>query len=282
MAQIVVIGSVARDEVVRLAEPLCAGAHLNGSATGSRLGGGGANTAVALAAAGHQVTLLAAIGEDAEGSASLAELAGAGVCTAGIVRLARPTTRSLILLDPAGERTVVNITRCEEAAPPSRLLDVPAEATYVRSRRPDLAALLTAKAATSLVVAHMPPVETGSRPAHVLLASASDLPASAASDALVLGRAVAGALLRWVVITDGAAGARAVSEADALIAPAARVEPLDTTGAGDAFAAGLVHALVSGRSMAAALDLAVRFGTEATLWARSGLPAEAVQRVLAQ
>ncbi|MBK7662446.1 MAG: hypothetical protein IPJ21_02650 [Sterolibacteriaceae bacterium] len=268
--------------MVRLAEPLCAGAHLNGSAAGSRLGGGGANAALALAAAGHQVTLLAAIGEDAEGATSLAELASAGVCTAGIVRLARPTTRSLILLDPAGERTVVNVTRCEEPAPPYRLLDLPAEAVYVRSRRADLAALLAAKAATSLVVAHMPPVEPASRPAHVLVASASDLPASAASDPLALGRTVAGTLLRWVVITDGAAGARAVSETGALNALAARVEPLDTTGAGDAFAAGLVHALVSGQSMAAALDTGVRFGTEATLWARSGLPAEAVQRLLAR
>jgi sugar/nucleoside kinase (ribokinase family) len=58
LARIVVIGSVAGDEVVRLTTPLRAGANLNGNRAGARFGGGGANTAVALATAGHH-----AIGE---------------------------------------------------------------------------------------------------------------------------------------------------------------------------------------------------------------------------
>lgn len=277
-----VIGSVARDEVVRLAEPLRPGAHLNGRALGARLGGGGANAAVALAAAGHAVALFAAVGEDADGALSLAELQDTRVGGADIARLNRPTTRSLVLVDPAGERTVINLTRCEPTEPPSRLLDIDADAVYVRSRRPDLAPLLAAKAANSLVIAHMPPVEAGSRPAHVLVASASDLAAGAARDPLALGRAVAGTWLRWVVITEGAAGARAFSSDGERHVAAARVDPVDTTGAGDAFAAGLVHALARGQPMAEALALAVRFGTEATLWASSGLPAEAVRRLLAQ
>jgi hypothetical protein len=53
LASIAVIGSIACDEVVRLAAPLSAGAHLTGTRTAIRLGGGGANTAVAVAAAGH-------------------------------------------------------------------------------------------------------------------------------------------------------------------------------------------------------------------------------------
>ena len=72
MAHIVVIGAVARDEVVRLAAPLRVGEHLNGVAAGARLGGGGANTALALAAAGHAVTLLAAVGRDDAGDILLA------------------------------------------------------------------------------------------------------------------------------------------------------------------------------------------------------------------
>ena len=280
MARIVVIGAVARDEIVRLAEPLRPGAHLNGVVEDARLGGGGANTAVALAAAGHQVTLLAAVGRDAAGDVLLDELVAAGVDTTRIAWLERPTTRSLLLVDPAGERTVVNIARCEEDEPPNRLLELPADAVYVRSRRRDLAPLLAAKAATSLVVAHLPPVEPGSRPAHILVASASDLDPVAIQEPWSLGRAVAGELPRWVVITAGAAGARAFSEREVLAAPAAPVQPVDTTGAGDAFAAGLVHALVGGRSMAEALAVAVRFGTEATLWASSALPATAVRRLL--
>lgn len=268
--------------MVRLAEPLRAGAHLNGIASGVRLGGGGANTAVALAAAGHEVALLTAVGRDAGGDWVVAQLFEARVDTSQIRRIDRPTTHSLILVDPAGERTVVNLARCEESEPPGRLLDLQADALYVRSRRTDLAPLLKAKAATSLVIAHVPPVVPGSRPAQVLVASESDLSASEASDVLALGRSVSGDALRWVVVTSGAQGARAISQTVTLDAHAERVQPVDTTGAGDAFAAGLVHALVGGASMADALSLAVRFGTEATLWRNSGLPAAAVRRVVSQ
>ncbi len=279
MARIVVIGAAARDQVVRLREPLRPGGHLNGVAAGGRLGGGGANTAVALTAAGHIVTLLATVGQDAAGDALRTELAGAGVDTSQLARLARPTTQSLLLIEPGGERTVLNLTRCEEDQPPNRLLDLPAEAVYVRSRRRDLAPLLAAKVQTALVVAHLPPIEPDSRPAQILVASASDLDPAARRDPWGLGLAVAGDLLQWVVITDGAAGARAYSRDESLAAPVPVIQPVDTTGAGDAFAAGLLHALVGGRPMAEALAVAVRFGAEATLWETSALPATAVRRL---
>ena len=201
-----VIGSAARDEVIALTEPLRPGAHLNGVATEARMGGGGANTAVALAAAGHEVTLLAAVGRDAVGDALLAELAATGVNTAAVARLAQPTTRSLLLVDPVGERTVINVARCEEPDPPERLSDLSADAVYVRSRRRDLGPLLAAKAADALIVAHAPPIEEGARPAHVVVASRSDLEPDALRAPRVLGNSVSGGLARWTVITAGAAG----------------------------------------------------------------------------
>ena len=280
MARIVVIGSVARDDVIHLTEPLRAGRHLNGVPTHARLGGGGANTAVALAAAGHQVTLLAAIGRDAVGEALLAELAAASVITTALAHLDQPTTRSYILVDPLGERTVINVARCEEAAPPQRLLDLPADVVYVRSRRLDLAPLLAAKANDSLIIAHAPPIEPGMRPAHVVVASLSDLTADQGKSRAVLGKTVSNGLARWTVLTAGGAGAHAYGTTEALATPAQRVRPIDTTGAGDAFAAGLIHALLEHRPMVEALILAVRFGTEATLWPTSGLPAAAVHRLL--
>ena len=280
LAAIAVIGSAARDEVIRLTEPLRPGAHLNGVATEARMGGGGANTAVALAAAGHRVTLLTAVGRDAVGDALLAELAAAGVNTASVARLAQPTTRSLLLIDPVGERTVINVARCEEPSPPERLSNLSADTVYVRSRRRDLGPLLATKAAEALIVAHLPPVEPGTRPAHVVVASRSDLEPDALRVPHLLGKAVSDGLARWTVITAGAAGASAYGEGERLTAAARGVRPVDTTGAGDAFAAGLIHALIAGRPMAEALAVAVRFGTEATLWPTSGLPASAVHRLL--
>ncbi len=281
MAWIIVIGSVARDEVVRLVEPLKPGAHLNGVAAGSRLGGGGANTAVTLASAGHRVTLLAAVGEDAAGDWLLQELSASGVDTSGIVRVARATTHSLVFIDPSGERTIANLGRCEEVDPPYRLRDLAGDAVFVRSRRDDLGPLLAEQAEKSLVVAHIPPVAAGSRPAQIIVASQSDLAEAAPGDLWTLGQHVAGDPLRWFVLTTGAGGARAISRKDSLDVAAAHVASVDTTGAGDAFAAGLVHALVSGYPMAEALSVAVKFGTEATLWPTSALPAVAVRRLLA-
>lgn len=280
MARIMVIGSVASDEVLRLATPLREGAHLNGKRAAPRLGGGGANTAVALAAAGHHVILVSAVGQDVIGDALVQELREAGVDTSQIVRLPHATTQSLILVDPAGERTVVNVARCEEAEPQARLLDLDVDTVYVRSRRSDLAPLLARKAADTLVVAHVPPVDPASRPAQVLVASASDVDPEAVEQPLKLGRSVAGGVLRWMVMTAGAAGARAFSDAEVLEAAAETVPVVDTTGAGDAFAAGLLHALASQASMRDALALAVRFGTAATQWPASALPAQAVRRLL--
>lgn len=280
MARIVVIGSVARDEVIHLKEPLRAGGHLHGVLADARLGGGGANTAVALAAAGHEVTLLAAIGRDAVGEALLSELSAANVMTTALVRLDQPTTRSYVLVDPLGERTIINVARCEEAVPPQRLLDLPADGVYVRSRRLDLAPLLAAKANDSLIIAHAPPIELGSRPAHVVVASASDLTAAERESPAILGQTISNGLARWTVLTAGEAGAHAYGTGEVLAVAAQSVRPVDTTGAGDAFAAGLIHALLEHQPMAHALAIAARFGTEATLWPTSGLPAAAVHRLL--
>ncbi len=281
MAAVVVVGSVACDEVVRLKEPLARGVHLNGVRTGVRLGGGGANTAVALAAAGHHTTLVSSVGRDAEGDALVAELALAGVDTSAIARCDRRTTHSIVLVDPDGERTVVNVARSEEDAPPERLLAIPADAVFVRSRRLDLGPLLARKAASCLVIAHVPPIAPAGRPAHVLIGSAPDLSPEDARAPLAMGAVVAGDPLRWVIVTAGPAGARAFSAAETLAVAAERVDTIDTTGAGDAFAAGLVHALIAGQPMPQALALAVRFGTEATRYAGSAMPAEAVRRLVA-
>jgi sugar/nucleoside kinase (ribokinase family) len=281
MATILVVGSVARDEVAALHEPLREGAHLEGESRGSRLGGGGANTAVALARAGHRAVLVAPVGDDALGDALVAELAASRVDTSLILRVPGASTWSLVLVTEGGERTIVNLNRTREPAPPRRLLEVEARCLYVRSRALDLAPLLAERARDCLVVAHMPPLEAGARPARVLVASESDLDRAALADPFATGGRVAGNLLEWVVVTHGARGATAHGPSGVVVEAAApQVEPVDSTGAGDAFAAGLVHALTGGAPMAEALGTACRWGAEAVRWPTSALPEEAVARLL--
>jgi sugar/nucleoside kinase (ribokinase family) len=279
MGRIAVVGSVARDDVVKLHEPLREGAHIGGAWRGPRLGGGAACTAVPLAYAGHQVAVVASIGHDDVGKQVMKELSTTGVDTSQIVLLDQPSTRSIILVNGGGERTIVNLVRTHESGPQARLLLLGAESVYVRSRRGDLAQLLREQAATALVVAHVPPAEAGARPAHILIASASDAGPDVLGDPLAAGYRIAGDLLRWFVVTEGAGGVTAYSDDQVLRVAAREITPVDTTGAGDSFAAGLIHALVSGASMADALQTGVNWGGEATLWESSVLPRIAVRQL---
>jgi sugar/nucleoside kinase (ribokinase family) len=270
MSRIVVVGSVAIDEVVELRQPLRPGAHLDGRSRGSRVGGGAANTAIPLAYAGHAVTVVSAAGTDPEGTTILARLAEAGIDTSQVMRRAGSSTRSLVLTDTQGERTVVNLHRCREDGPPRRLRTLPADVIYVRSHELDLGRILAERLDGALVVAHVPPSAPGARPAHVLVASCADLSDDERLAPWESGRRAAGEVLGWMVVTRGPGGAEAHSESRRLHVPARDVVAVDSTGAGDVFAAGLVHALVTGAPMETALVTAVTWGTAAVEY--GGIP----------
>jgi len=260
VARIVVVGSVAQDDVVTLVQPLGAGCHLDARGRRLRLGGGGANTAIPLRHAGHGVTLVAPIGADAVAEWLLASLQAEGIDVSAVARVPGESSRSLVLVVPGGERTIVNLHRCRETGPPLRLASLEADAVYVRSRDLDLRELLADVAARSLVVAHVPPLAAGSRPAHVLVGSESDLPPAFLAEPGAAGRAIAGATLRLVVVTLGPRGAEAFGASERVAVPAPVVPVVDSTAAGDVFAAGLVHALALGRPMRAVLETAVSWG----------------------
>lgn len=267
MARIAIVANVAEDLVTRLDAPLKPGTHQPGTWDGGRLGGGVANTGIPLVRAGHRVGVVSTIGSDAMGGRLIGQLAKAGIDVSLIRTLPGETTRALILLDPNGERTIVNLPGAVDPDPPDWLPRMGAAFIYVKSRALNLAPLLAEAATTAQVIAHVPPVADGSRPAHVLLGSRSDLGESFLADPRAAGRRIAGPLLQWVIVTLGAEGAIAYGLAEKReIKVAARpIKPVDTTGAGDAFAAGLIHALTGGLTMDQALELAVDWGSRATL-----------------
>ncbi|MBC8159210.1 MAG: carbohydrate kinase family protein [Alphaproteobacteria bacterium] len=281
MANIIIVGSIAQDDVVLLREPMREGAHLEGSDGGMRLGGGAPNTAMPLARAGHKVLVVAAIGRDEAGRRLASDLESAGVDITLVRTLAEArTTRSIIMVDETGERTIVNLARTSEPEPPKRILDTPADWLYVRSRATDLAPVLRRKAADCRIMAHIPPCGEFVRPAHVLIGSQSDLPCELLADPLAMGRKIGGDLVEWVVITRGPQGASAYGANGEIAARANAVTPVDSTGAGDSFAAGLLHGLASGKPMKDAMKIAGAWGTESVKWACSGLPAEAMKNLL--
>ncbi|MFE9425759.1 sugar kinase [Kitasatospora sp. NPDC006697] len=101
------------------------------------------------------------------------------------------------------------------------------------------------------------------RSADVLFASADELQLVSENPALPEGEAVAALLAqgrREVVITRGGDGASVSTAAGTLAAAARRVPVVDVVGAGDAFVAGYLSALLDGLDPAARLERAVTTG----------------------
>lgn len=270
MARILVLGTVAEDQVVGLRQPLVSGGHQDGIDKGARLGGGGANAAVALARAGDTALLVAALGSDAVGDGLLSELTAIGVDVSLCVRLDGPSSRSLVMTDALGERSIVNLKRLLESEPPRRILNAPADAMYVRSRHQGLAPLMAEMTARMPVIAHVPPTSPNAVPAQILVGSESDLDSDFLADPFTHGMVVSGDRLEWIVITRGARGAEAFGPSgQRLLQPAQQVRVIDSTGAGDAFAAGLAHAIARQLPMEEALRIAVAWGTAATQYESS-------------
>ncbi|UEM23860.1 PfkB family carbohydrate kinase [Skermanella mucosa] len=259
MARIQIIARINLDVVVRLDGAVSSGAQLKGQFDQGRLGGGGSNTGVALAYAGHDVALFADVGGDALGSTMLAELSGLGIDVSSVRRLAEPTPPVLVLLDPNGERTIIR-GRPSVVLPP--LLPDPSELSdvlYVKAYAPEVADLLRDRMGSSLVVSHAPPAGTAAWPAHVMVDSAAHMTAEALSDPYGAARSLAGEGLRWMVVTDGSRGATAFGPSGPVHVPAEPAAVVDSTGAGDVFTAGLIHGLVGGASIRDALSIGTRW-----------------------
>jgi sugar/nucleoside kinase (ribokinase family) len=273
MISVVIVGSIAQDDVVMLDARLRPGSHNSASLAGGRIGGGAANTAMAMARAGDRVRVLSAVGPDQAGASLLAQLSGVGVDTSLVSRAAHETTRSLVIIDPDGERTVVNLARA--AVPlPAEAASLEADWCYVRSADPALTPVLQQLLARGVkVLAHIPPVTDGLRPARVLVGSASDLDAAFLAAPFASARRVAGDALDWMVVTEGENGAVAYGANKTIRQAAREVVVVDSTGAGDVFAGGLMHALGAGASMAEALRIAVHWGTASVAYAGTIPPA---------
>ncbi len=266
MADFLVIGALALDRPVKLSGPLASGGRLLGrtldGALAGRLGGGGANAGVALERAGHRVSVCAFVAADAEGDEVVAQAQAAGLDTSRVIRRAGASRTTLILIEPDGERlvlgldlTAVNLT----PLPPPR----PSEAfdgLYVRAPYPGAEAW--AAACRGPVVAHWPAMGFAG-PCDVLVASADDCDADTLADPFAAGRAQVGERLGWMVLTYGG-GMVTAYDGQQLVAVSPPPAPVvDTTGAGDCFAAGLLEALTAGVEMEQALAQACAWGAVA-------------------
>lgn len=275
MRPVVVVGDVATDVVVVLSGEPAPGSD-RPAAIRSRGGGAGANVAVHLARLGVPVSLAGCVGDDAAATSLRAELAAAGVRLALRTVAGAATGTIVSLVEPGGQRSMLADRGANLALAPDDVPPIPPGghlhlSGYTLldpgSRAAGLAAMAAAVAAGCTV--SVDPASTGplrdygvdrwladTSAATVLLPNADEARLlSGCSDALDAARALAGRH-PVVAVSLGADGAVWAAGTSLVHRPAHATQVVDTTGAGDAFAAGLLAAwLTSARvDPAVALD----------------------------
>ncbi|WP_115864591.1 carbohydrate kinase family protein [Halorussus litoreus] len=216
-------------------------------------GGSAANVAVALAGMAFDAGIVGSVGGDDSGLLARRELTSAGVDCSHLLEVgAGETTTKYLIVDADGEVMVLGNDGANEMVAPD---DVDPE--YVRradhlhltSQRPDTAAELARVASEAGVTVSFDP---GRR-----LAERDFAEALAYSDVVFLNDREARTILddelaqpaselhgRVVVIKQGEAGAQVDTPEASFEHPGFDAEVVDTTGAGDAFAAGFLAVLL--------------------------------------
>ncbi|MCY1126449.1 PfkB family carbohydrate kinase [Frigidibacter sp. RF13] len=226
------------------------------------LGGKGANQSAAAAKAGARVAHIGAVGP--EGGWTVERLAGWGVDTTHISRLDVATGHAIINVDVAGENNIVLFPGANWAMPAALV-----EAALAEAQPDDMLILQNetahqvraaelARAKRMRVLYSAAPFDVGAVRAvlpYVTILALNAVEAAQLSSAL--GTDLATLDVPEILVTRGAEGADwRARTGETAFAPALKVTPVDTTGAGDTFAGYFAAARDRGLSPQAALEWA--------------------------
>ena len=285
-AGIVVVGSLNADLTIycdRLPKP---GETVHGNGFAVNPGGKSANQAVAASKLGAQVSLVGAVGDDANGSMLLESTADAGVDVTRVRRSDAATGVAVISVDASGENSIIISAGANGTLTPA---DVRAAADTINDAAvvclclevaidTVIAAAQAGHDAGATVVLNLSPYAevpeilaelsdvllVNAHEASLFLGGEADVPdADAEAEAWEPVRSqFADRGLQRVLVTLGAHGsvvldslARGTQDQITRIA-ATRVSAVDTTGAGDAFTGAVAARLAAGESLADAASFA--------------------------
>jgi ribokinase len=292
MADIVVVGSLNMDLVVRVGSLPAAGETVAGGDLQTIPGGKGANQAVAAARLGAQVAMIGRVGADAFGERLRGSLRDAGVDVSPIAMDPSTVTGTAVIeVSEKGENTIVISAGANGRVTPADIdrhagllreakvlllqLEIPME-TVVHAAR-------VAHAASTCVVLNPAPARELPAELYPLVdllvpneTEAARLTGILVTDQASAEQAARGVLARGaaqVIVTLGSKGSLWVSRAESQFQPAFHVDAVDTTAAGDAFIGGLATGLAQKAPFAKALRMgsaagalaATRFGAQTSL-----------------
>lgn len=270
-----VVGSINADLVVHTARHPKPGETLLGHGGEITAGGKGANQAVAAALLGARVSFVGAVGSDAYAAPAMHYLEASGVNLDHVARTDEVTGLAVITVDEQGENTIIVVPGA------NALVDAPFVATHsspiaaaelvlLQGEIPADGFAQAVELTTGRVVVNLAPVVEVDNEA---LLRADPLLANEHEAGLILeqlgfdgegsppelAQRLRAAGFASVVMTLGARGAL-VADDDLTEIASPQVTPVDTTGAGDAFAGALCARLLKGDSLVEAARYATRVG----------------------
>jgi sugar/nucleoside kinase (ribokinase family) len=255
MAEFWVVGPIAWDRVLHVPYLPPSGGFVQATDMAERPGGSGANTAMALASTGASVHMVGYVGGDEPGVRLRAMLSAAGVDVRFVHDRDGHTSEVVVLVEPSGERTICGIwPDLLHTVPVPAEHVAPGDMVYFAAWHEEFVPAMVALTDGGAIVATVPPptVESG-LPVAYLIGSREQYNGQDPR------RAVSGKVgqARAAVVTQGADGLVLHDRDNSIAYPVHQVAAVDTTGAGDAFAAGFLFQIAAGTSV----DHAVSAGT---------------------
>jgi ribokinase len=273
--KIVVLGSLNVDHTLRVPRLPKPGETLAAHGAYTCFGGKGANQALAAARAGGDVALIGCVGNDDFGERHREYLEREGVDTQAVIDVPMPTGSAFIAVDDAGENSIVFNAGANGALKPEHVdAHIPvirsAAALLIQLECPlatVLHAIHTAASSGIRVILNPSPLSPEfleSRAACDTVIANEHESASLAKMTLDEIQASPAAALdatrcRQLIVTRGSDPTLVITDEHVSIISPPKVTPVDTVGAGDAFAGAFAVALASGW----AFDDAVRFANAA-------------------
>lgn len=249
--EIVVVGSFNHDLSLFVEKLPAPGETCLGLGRLEAPGGKGSNQAIQAALCGARTAMVAAVGQDAAGDEALAIWAKAGVETSGVARLAeRGTGLALIMVETRGENAIVvdsganahlsadHVEAAADLITGARLvvaqLETPVAATvraFELARAAGAATLLNAAPAPEAIDAELLALTD-----FLVVNELEGQALSGHDHAPAIGETLLGRVGKGVIVTLGADGAMLFErDRPPHRQGSAKIEVVDTTGAGDAF-----------------------------------------------